>query len=79
MGRNTGKIFAGCTIILLQAAVSTQVCASDFSLPFVSVSGLGNAYSGWAADAYDASTTYTNPAGLVKIKSPQLIIAAVRR
>jgi long-chain fatty acid transport protein len=56
---------------------SLPALASDFSLPFVSISGLGNAYAGWAAEAYDASTTTTNPAGLVKIKKPQLIVAAL--
>jgi long-chain fatty acid transport protein len=49
--------------------------ASDFNLPFVNASQLGNLYSGWAAEAVDASTAYTNPAGLVKIQNKQLVLA----
>ncbi len=72
-----GKVTFCSFVALVLSLVSMQVFASDFSLPFVSVSGLGNAYSGWAAEAYDASTTTTNPAGLVRITNPQLILAAV--
>jgi len=69
---------AYCLIAFLLPAISAQTTmASDFSLPFVSISDLGNVYSGWAAEAYDASTTYTNPAGLTLITKPQIIIAAV--
>ncbi len=53
--------------------ISSSVCASDFSLPFVNASDLGTAYSGWAAVAEDASTAYTNPAGLTRLKNYQLV------
>lgn len=53
--------------------MSIQAQASDFSLPFVNASDLGTAYSGWAAVAEDASTAYTNPAGLVCIKTNQIV------
>ncbi len=57
--------------------ISPMVSASDFSLPFVNVSELGNMYSGVAASATDASTSYTNPAGLVKLKSPELVLGGI--
>ncbi|MEO8965367.1 MAG: outer membrane protein transport protein, partial [Gammaproteobacteria bacterium] len=62
---------------LIALSISTTTFASDFSLPFVNGSELGNAYAGWAASATDASTSYTNPAGLIKLKSPQIVVAGV--
>jgi long-chain fatty acid transport protein len=47
--------------------------ASDFSLPFINASDLGTAYSGWAAVAEDASTAYSNPAGLTRLCHTQLV------
>lgn len=47
--------------------VSPVLATSDFNLPFVNTSGLGVAYADWATAASDASTAYTNPAGLVKL------------
>ncbi|VVC77174.1 47 kDa outer membrane protein [Aquicella siphonis] len=58
-------------------ALSSPVCASDFNIPFINAAGLGNAYADWATAASDASTTYTNPAGLVNIDRQQLVIAAL--
>src|SRR6185312_892459 len=63
------------TIVLL--LISNAAISSDFSLPFVNASELGNMYSGVAASANDASTSYTNPAGLVKLTSPQLVLAGI--
>jgi long-chain fatty acid transport protein len=60
----------GVFIVLLLA---TRVEASDFSLPFVNASDLGTVYSGWAAQAEDASTAFTNPAGLTRIEHRQLV------
>ncbi len=57
--------------------LSTSVFASDFSLPFINVAGLGTAYSDWATSASDASTTYSNPAGLTKLTHQQLVVAAL--
>lgn len=51
--------------------------ASDFSLPFINVSDLGTAYSGWAAVAEDASTAFSNPAGLTEIHNYQLVFPAI--
>lgn len=51
--------------------------ASDFNVPFISASGLGDLYSGWATSAQDASTSFSNPAGLTEIKNQQLVFAAL--
>lgn len=59
---------------LLLASFNTSF-ASDFNLPFVNVAGLGVVYADWATAASDASTAYTNPAGLVNIHSKQMVFA----
>lgn len=56
-------------------AFSTHSFASDFSLPFINASGLGNAYADWATSADDASTAYANPAGLTRLHHQQLTMA----
>ncbi|MCW8470050.1 outer membrane protein transport protein [Fluoribacter gormanii] len=53
--------------------VSPVLATSDFNLPFVNTSGLGVAYADWATAASDASTAYTNPAGLVKLAHQQIV------
>jgi long-chain fatty acid transport protein len=62
-------------ITLAIIGLTAQAQASDFSLPFVNAAGLGTAYSDWATGAEDASTSYTNPAGLIKIQHQQLVVA----
>ena len=52
-----------------------QVSAAGFALQEQSGSGLGNAYAGGAAAAEDASTVWTNPAGMQKIKTNQVVAA----
>ncbi|HHF7372873.1 OmpP1/FadL family transporter [Legionella bozemanae] len=52
---------------------SPVLATSDFNLPFVNSAGLGVAYADWAAAASDASTAYTNPAGLVKLPHQQIV------
>jgi long-chain fatty acid transport protein len=64
------------TLIAL-TSVAGSVRAADFNLPFVSASGLGNVYAGWAASAEDASTAYTNPAGLTLLNGQQLVFAGL--
>lgn len=49
------------------AVASGSVLASAFALVETSVSGLGNAYSGAAASAEDASTIWWNPAGMTRL------------
>lgn len=61
-----------CAIVSLCTTLPTF--ASDFSLPFVNSSGLGVAYADWATAAADASTAYTNPAGLVNLPHQQVVI-----
>lgn len=56
---------------------TSQVMASDFSLPFVNSAGLGVAYADWATAADDASTAYTNPAGMVKLPHQQVVVNAL--
>ena len=60
-------------IVLL--GLTAQAAASDFSLPFINAAGLGDAYADWATSANDASTAYSNPAGLVKLQHQQIVFA----
>ncbi|TAL65409.1 MAG: aromatic hydrocarbon degradation protein [Legionella sp.] len=69
---NLSKLFLAITSL----GLSAQGFASDFSLPFVNSSGLGVAYSDWAV-GHDASTAYTNPAGLVNLKTRQMVVNAL--
>ncbi|MBA2654801.1 MAG: outer membrane protein transport protein [Gammaproteobacteria bacterium] len=63
--------------VLLSMCFSSSILASDFNTPFINVSDLGTAYAGWAAAAEDASTAYSNPAGLVKIQDYQFVLPLV--
>ena len=58
------------SIALGLAAVlaSTHVYGAAFALQENSASGLGNAYAGGAALAEDASTIWSNPAGMMRMK-----------
>jgi len=49
-----------------------QAFAAAFALQEQSVSGLGNAYAGGAAAAEDASTVWSNPAGMSRFTTIQL-------
>ncbi len=64
-------IVCGCAF----AAASSQLQASGFALIEQSVSGMGTAYAGGAAQAEDASTVYFNPAGLTRLSRPEAIAA----
>lgn len=57
------------------AGFSSQTYSSGFALIENSASGQGNAFAGAAAAAEDASTIWFNPAGMMKIKEDQIIIA----
>jgi long-chain fatty acid transport protein len=50
--------------------------AGSFSLNEQSVSGLGTAYAGGAAQAEDASTLFFNPAGIVLLEQGELQLGA---
>lgn len=50
-----------------------QALGAAFALQEQSVSGLGNAYAGGAAAAEDASTVWSNPAGMSRFGSTQIV------
>jgi len=66
---------AAITCSSIVALYSMQIQASGFALIEQSVSGMGTAYAGSAAQAQDATTIYFNPAGLTHLKEPQAIAA----
>ncbi|MGH8802154.1 MAG: OmpP1/FadL family transporter [Casimicrobiaceae bacterium] len=51
-----------------------QVWGAGFQLNETSASGLGNAFAGGAAEAQDASTVWSNPAGMSRFTSPQVAV-----
>lgn len=57
-------------------ALSTGANAAGFYLQEQSVSGLGTAFAGAAADTPDASTVYYNPAGMVNLRRPEIYAGA---
>jgi long-chain fatty acid transport protein len=70
------KHFYLSTIIgFMAVGASTNIQAAGFAIIENSASGMGNAFAGAAAVANDASTAWFNPAGLTKIKTPQLTVA----
>lgn len=62
--------------VLALAAWSPRASASAFQLAEQNGSGLGNAYSGQAAVAEDASTIFWNPAGMTLIPDRQVTLGA---
>ena len=60
--------------VLALAAWSPRASASAFQLAEQNGSGLGNAYSGQAAVAEDASTIFWNPAGMTLIPDRQVTL-----
>jgi long-chain fatty acid transport protein len=63
-------------ILILILVSAGSVFAAGFALIEQSMSGLGNAYSGGAASAEDASTIFYNPAGMTLLNGRQLILGA---
>jgi len=57
----------------IDAAFAGQAGAAGFALIEQNASGLGNAYSGAAAAAEDASTIWFNPAGMTRIGGRQVV------
>lgn len=53
-------------------AMSGAADAASFYLQEQSISGLGTAYAGAAADTPDASTVFYNPAGMVNLRRPEI-------
>jgi long-chain fatty acid transport protein len=64
-------------VTLFCACVCTNLFASDFNIPFVSASGLGNLYADWATNIDDSSNSFTNPAGLTQLHHKQAVIAPI--
>ncbi len=56
---------------ILLAGLAQQATAAGFQLIEQSVSGMGTAYAGGAAQAQDATTVYFNPAGMTRLKGTQ--------
>jgi long-chain fatty acid transport protein len=62
----------GAAVLSLAAG---QVLGSNFALQEQSGSGVGNAFAGGAAVAEDASTIYSNPAGMSRLPGIQGVVA----
>jgi long-chain fatty acid transport protein len=60
-------IFSG----VLLAGITQQASAAGFQLIEQSVSGMGTAFAGGAAQAEDATTIYFNPAGMTRLEGSQ--------
>lgn len=73
--RSSQLNFIKLAIIAAFTCYSAGALANGFYLPFYNVADMGEAYSGGAALAQDASTAYTNPAGLSEIEHQQLVLA----
>lgn len=75
------KLFArsilSASVALICAGIATQASAGAFQLLEENGSGLGDFYAGGAAIAQDASTSYYNPAGLIRLTTPQITASGV--
>jgi len=60
---------------LILAVGAGQAFGAAFILQENSGSGQGNAYAGGAAASEDADTVWTNPAGMQRLKTPQVAVA----
>lgn len=67
-------VAAGMALVAL-GITARPASAAGFQINESSASGLGNAYAGGAALAEDASTLWTNPAGLLRLPSRQGVAA----
>jgi len=61
---------------LILCAAGSSVWASGFAVSDKSVSSLGSAFAGMAAQAADASVVYTNPAAMQRLPGSTLSLAA---
>ena len=64
-------IVAAASALMVSAAV--EALASGYALNEQSVSSMGTAYAGRAASALDASTVYSNPAGMSYLSDAELV------
>jgi long-chain fatty acid transport protein len=65
-----GAVLAGLGLV---AVVPRPATASGFYIAQQGVEGIGRAKAGNAAVVRDASTVFTNPAGLTALKAPQIV------
>jgi len=68
MNKNKKLVFL-CSSLL----ISSQIAAQGYYVDEQSAKRLGDAFSGGAAEANDASTAFYNPAGLSRIKQSELV------
>lgn len=66
-------IFAAATYFCL---ISGMAWAGGMITYEINSPGTGSASAGWAALAQDASTAFTNPAGMTRLKQSQLLVGA---
>lgn len=64
------------SVACLALLPSSGAQAASFYLQEQSVSGLGTAFAGAAADTPDASTVFYNPAGMVNLRRPEIQVGA---
>ena len=60
------------SMVAMSVIGSAEVSASGFQVWEQDEAGLGNAHAGGAAEANSASTSYYNPAGMVRLKSTEV-------
>jgi len=65
------------SVIATLLGVASNSYASAFQLFEQNGAGVGDYDAGGAAEAQDASTAWYNPAGLVRLNKPQLVLSAV--
>jgi len=75
MKPKTGSHLFTAILAVLSTGLSVQSHASGFALIENSATGQGRAFAGAAAVADDATTLWFNPAGMMKLKSNQIIVA----
>jgi long-chain fatty acid transport protein len=63
--------------LLATVGFSSVAVASGFQLWEESAAGTGDYHAGGAAEANDASTEFYNPAGMIRLKKPQVSVGAV--
>jgi long-chain fatty acid transport protein len=60
----------------LTLSASGTACANGFFIPQQSVTGIGRAFAGSVAQPVDASTIFTNPAGMTELRGAQTTVGA---
>ncbi len=74
MNPKTGSYLFTAILAVTASGLSTQSSASGFALIENSATGQGNAFAGAAASAEDATTVWFNPAGMMKLKTNQIVV-----